>query len=105
AQQKKGSFDRLHISLQLARLHNTYGKTEAAIDLLTVELADYRQANKGIMPVDANDAISSLVYFLESRSRHGIAEAYLKDLLKNPIHEEQRYTLTQMLHQVYFNAI
>src|SRR5262249_48053337 len=105
SQQPKGSFDRLYVGHHLARIKYNYFQSDAAIDLLTTELAAYRAANKGVMPVDATDAISTLVYYFEARKRHGIAETYLKDLLKNPVHEQHKYTLTQMLYQVYYNAV
>jgi Flp pilus assembly protein TadD len=105
AQQKKSTFERLHVAHRLANIYFSYGRSNNALEVLEAELAAYQAANNGILPVDANDALGIYISYLESVKHHGKGEAYLQGQLKHAIHEQQRLWLAQRLDQLYYNAL
>src|SRR5262249_55575384 len=66
---EKGSFDRLHLALRYADTLGAHRQTDQAISALQPELTEYQEANGGVLPVSANDALGRLVVFLEG-DRH-----------------------------------
>jgi tetratricopeptide (TPR) repeat protein len=100
-----GSIDRLHIGHGLARTYWSYSRHNDAIDQLTVSLTEFENANDGVLPNSANDAISTLISYLESRGHFARGEQFLLTQLKHPVHTQQIYWLKQRLHQLYENAI
>jgi predicted Zn-dependent protease len=102
---EKGSFDRLHLALRYADTMGAYRETDQAIAVLQSELIEYQQANGGVLPVSANDALGQLVVFLEGARHYDRGEKLLLDQLRHPVHEEQRFWLTRRLYQLYHNAL
>jgi predicted Zn-dependent protease len=101
----KGTIDRLHIAYCLARTRWAYGKQDAAIDLLLSALAEYQEANQGVLPTDANNALSTLVGYFESRGHFARGEEYLFGQLKRPVNQQQSFWLKQRLYELYQRAI
>jgi Flp pilus assembly protein TadD len=100
-----GSSDRLHIALRLANVRWAYGNNDAAIDLLQLELGDYQRANGGVLPLDANDPLSTLISYFEQRGHHARGEQVLFEQLKHPLNVQQAQWLTERLYELYQNAL
>ena len=101
----KGTIDGLHIALRLANAQWSYGKTDVARDLLQLALDDYQRANSGILPVDANEALGTLVSYFEQRRHYAEGERVLFAQLKHPLNRQQAEWLTRQLYQLYESAI
>ncbi len=102
---EKGSEDRLHIARQLAIIYWSYQRHENAIDLLTNALDEFQSPRGGILPQSANDALETLVSYLEQRSRFARGETVLLEQLQHPVHTQQKFWLTQRLYSLYVNAV
>jgi predicted Zn-dependent protease len=100
-----GSLDRLHIGHRRAVAFNDYSRTAEAIDLLQAALKEFQDANKGVLPVSANDALTSYVNFLNSAGHFGRGEKVLFAQLEHPAHQQQRLWLTQQLYGLYHLAL
>jgi tetratricopeptide (TPR) repeat protein len=99
------TIDRLHIGRRLAESRWAYGKQDAAIDLLQLELAEYQRANGGKLPMGANDALGALVSYFEQRRHFARGEDVLLEQAKHPCNAEQTRWLMQRLYELYSNAI
>jgi tetratricopeptide (TPR) repeat protein len=102
---EKGSFDRLHIAQRLAETLAAYRRTDPALALLEVALAEYEQARGGVLPPEANGALESLLTILQGARRHDRAEKVVLAQLAHPTHAQQRHWLTIRLHQVRHGAL
>jgi hypothetical protein len=101
----KGTIDRLHIAYCLARTRWAYSKQDAGIDLLLLALAEYQEANQGVLPTDANNALGTLVGYFEQRGHFARGEEYLFGQLKRPVNQQQSFWLKQRLFELYERAI
>jgi Flp pilus assembly protein TadD len=103
--QARGTYDRLHIGAALAGALWNYGRTAEATDLLQAALTEYQATTGGVLPVSANNALSTFVYYLNSQRHYARAEKILAEQLRHPIHGQQRLWLTQILYNVYYEAL
>lgn len=104
-QSGRGSFDSLHIAHRHALTLNAYQRRAEAIDLLQVELQEFQAANKGVLPVFANEALASYLGLLEDAGHFARGESVLRAQLQNPLHAEQRRWLILRLDQLYHHAL
>jgi Flp pilus assembly protein TadD len=102
---KRGSQDRLHIGLRRAMALNGYGRRPDAIDLLQSAVDEFQQASAGILPVSANEALTTLVGLFEDGGHFARGEKLLEDQLRHPVHAEQRRWLIERLDTLYHNAL
>ncbi len=100
-----GSLDRLHIALRLANAHWNYSRRDQAVDLLQSALDEYQNALNGILTSAANDALGTLVSYLEQTRRYDRGEKVLQDQLRHPCNQQQTYWLIERLDELYENAI
>ncbi len=100
-----GSFDRLYIALRYAETLDNYARKADATDLLQSALKEFEDANKGVLPTSANDALGRLVYFAESAGYFDRAEKLLLAQLKHPVHAEQKNWLAHRLNELYLRAL
>ncbi len=100
-----GKLDRLLIGHALAQCHWNYGRQTQAIDLLEVSLAEYRTANNGVLPSEANGPLDTYISYLEAIVHHAQAEEVLLAELRNTKQEQQQYWLTERLYRLYRSAI
>jgi tetratricopeptide (TPR) repeat protein len=104
-QAESGSADRLHIALRLANVTWSYARHANAIDLLQDALGEFEKAQGGVLPASANDALGTLVSYLEQRTHHARGETILFGQLKHPVHAQQKLWLTQRLYELYEHAV
>ncbi|HEV3142442.1 MAG TPA: tetratricopeptide repeat protein, partial [Gemmataceae bacterium] len=103
--QKPGSSDRLHVGHRLANIYYAYNRLNNATDLLYDALKEYQDANKGVLPADANDVIATLVSYEVAGMHHSRVEKFLAGQLQHPVHEQQKHWLVQTLYGVYHSAL
>ena len=72
---------------------------------MQLELGEYQHANGGVLPVDANETLGTLVWYFEQRRHYVRGEEVLFEQLKHPLNSRQREWLTQRLYELYENAI
>jgi predicted Zn-dependent protease len=101
----RGSPDRLHVGHRYAVTLRGYDRTADAIDLLEAALQEFQDAQGGVLPVSANDAVASLVTFLQDASHFARGEKYLLAQLRHPVHQQQRVWLTEQLYHLYHHAL
>ena len=99
------TIDRLHIAQAWAYVRWNYGKQDAAINLLQLELGEYQRANGGVLPVDANDAFEALVTYFKQRRHYVRGEEVLFEQLKHPLNAQQSQRFRQRLYELYEDAI
>ncbi|MFL5340111.1 MAG: VIT domain-containing protein [Gemmataceae bacterium] len=104
-QQKKSTFDRLHVGQRYASVIDNYGRHGEAMDVLQTELQDFQAAHRGVLPTDANDAVVTFVNFTLGVMHHTRGEKFLLEQLKLPVHEQQKLWLVERLNQLYQNAL
>ena len=102
---EKSDIDRLHIRHALARTYWSYDRREPAIDRLTAALAEYQAAVGGRLPAAANDALGTLISYMESLRQFVRAENYLREQLRHPANGQQRFWLVERLYQVAHEAL
>ncbi len=100
-----GSADRLHVAHGLGRIYWGYDRRNDALALLDAALAEYERANDGVLPALANDALGTLIGYLEQQGHYAAGESRLQQQLESPATLQQSYWLTQRLYQLYENAI
>lgn len=103
--QTRGTYDRLHIGHRLAELQWSYARTAQAIDVLQGALTEYQGVNEGVLPVSANNALATFVYYLDSQRHFARAEKIVNEQLRHPVHGQQRLWLVQKLYEVYDAAL
>src|SRR6185437_11047468 len=101
----KGSFDRLHIALRYAETLNAHKRGDQAVTVLQAALTEHQETHDGILPASANDALNTLIVFLEGARHFDRGEKVLLDQLGHPAHEQQRYWLKRRLYQLYHNTL
>jgi Tfp pilus assembly protein PilF len=101
----RGTPDRLHVGHRYAATLRGYNRTADAIDLLEAALQEFQDANDGVLPVSANDAVASLVTFLQDAGHFARGEKYLFAQLRHPVHQQQRVWLTERLYHLYHYAL
>jgi predicted Zn-dependent protease len=104
-QEARGSYDRLHIAHRLAMTQAGYNRTDDALTLLESALKEYEEANKGVLPTTANNALGAYVSLLEGARHHDRGEKVLFDQMRHPVNEQQRLWLTLRLNQLYHHAL
>ncbi len=102
---QRGTADRLKIGTALAQTYWAYFRFDRAIDLLTESLDEYQAACDGVLPASANDALGTLIGYLEARTQHARGEKILQEQLKHPVNQQQIYWLVERLYQLYDYAI
>jgi Flp pilus assembly protein TadD len=102
---KKGSAERLHIALRYATTLWGYARRDDAIDLLQAALQEHQDANDGVLPVSANEAVTALVSFFEGAGQYERGEKLLLAQLRHPAHRQQSLWLTEQLDQLYLEAL
>jgi hypothetical protein len=100
-----GSFDRLHIGRRFAETLNAYSRGTEATDLLSAALKEFGDANQGVLPASANDALSTVVTFMESANHYQTGESLLVAQLTHPVNTQQKYWLIQRLNDLYLRAL
>jgi predicted Zn-dependent protease len=103
--QPKGSPDRLHIALRYAEALSAQRSTDQAIAVLQAALTEEQEAHNGVLPASANNALNTLVVFLEGARHYDRGEKVLLDQLAHPVHEQQRHWLTRRLYGLYHSAL
>ena len=101
----KGSFDRLHIALRFAETLDRYAHHADAMDRLQAALSEFQEANNGILPTSANDALTMLASFTESARQYSRGEKLLLAQLTHPVHAGQRNWLIERLNDLYLQAL
>jgi tetratricopeptide (TPR) repeat protein len=101
----RGTQDRLHIANRNAVTLNGYDRRGDAIDLLQSALDEFQQANDGVLPVSANDALASFIGLLEGGGHFARGEKTLLDQLQHPIHAQQRRWQIERLDGLYLHAL
>ncbi|MDZ7617362.1 MAG: hypothetical protein U1E05_10170, partial [Patescibacteria group bacterium] len=102
---ERGTDDRLQIAWCLGRTYWGYQRHDDAIACLESALAEFDEANKGILPASANNALGTLVDYLESRRHFARGEKLLLAQLKHPATTQQQYWLAERLYRLYEAAI
>jgi Flp pilus assembly protein TadD len=100
-----GTIDRLHIGHRYASTLREHGSAAPAIDLLQTALKEFQEAQGGVLPVSANDALTSLVIFMEKAGHFGKGESVFLAQLQHPVHAQQRIWLTEQLYNLYHHAL
>jgi Flp pilus assembly protein TadD len=100
-----GSIDRLHIAHRYAWALRNHKRAPQAIDLLQTALDEYQAANDGVLPVVANGALDSFIYFLEQAGHFARGEKVLLAQLERPVHAQQKRRLIQNLDRLYYHAL
>ena len=100
-----GSFDRLHIAQRYAEILNISSRSADAIDLLQAALKEFEDANHGILPTSANNALTTLISFTETAKQYDRGEKLLFAQLKHPIHAAQKIWLVERLNQLYLQTL
>src|SRR5262249_33096668 len=100
-----GSFDRLYIAQRHAETLNGYLRREDAIDALQAALKEVEEANKGVLPVSANNTLGLLISLTESAGRYDRGEKVLLEQLKHPVHAGQKDWLVTRLNELYSRAL
>jgi Flp pilus assembly protein TadD len=103
--QPRRTYDRLHVGHRLAELWWSYSRQDAAVSLLRAELAEFQDANGGLLPVSANSALAALITFQMGQRHYVQAEKTVLDQLTHPVHGQQRLWLVQRQFEVYQNAL
>ncbi len=101
----KGSFDRLHVALRYANTLYGHGQPDKAIAQLQSALDEYQEANHGVLPPAANDALGTLIVYLEGKGHYDRGEKLLLSQMDHPAHEQQRYWLIRRLYALYHTAL
>jgi tetratricopeptide (TPR) repeat protein len=101
----KGSADRLQIALDTANTYWRYSRDDDAMDLLEATLEEFRQANGGVLPASANDALDKLVGYCEDRGHHARGEKILLEQLNRPANDQQKIWLADRLYKLYEHAV
>jgi len=99
------SLDRLHIALRLANAHWNYSRREQAVDLLQSALDEYQNALNGVLSSAANEALGTLVSYLEQTRHYDRGENVLQEQLRHPCNRQQTFWLIERLYELYENAI
>ena len=94
-----------HMAERLAETLNGYSRRPEATDLLSTAIEEFEDANHGVLPVSANDALSRLIAFMEFATHYRSGEALLLAQLKHPIHTQQKYWLTLLINDLYLQAL
>ena len=68
-------------------------------------LEEFENANHGVLPVSANDALSSLITFMETATHYREWRGTVLAQLKHPIHTQQKYWLIQRINDLYLRAL
>jgi Flp pilus assembly protein TadD len=100
-----GSLDRLHIGHQYANALHNYNRAADAIDLLQAALDEFQAANKGVLPVTANNPLTSFIGYLEGAGHFARGEKALSAQLAHPVHAQQRRWLIERLDNLYLHAL
>jgi tetratricopeptide (TPR) repeat protein len=100
-----GSLDRLHIALRLSNAHWNYSRRQQAVDLLQSALDEYQNALNGVLSSAANDALGTLVSYLEQTRHYDRGEKVLQDQLQHPCNRQQTFWLIERLYELYENAV
>ncbi len=100
-----GTFDRLHIAQRHAETLNAYSRRPEATDFLQAALKEFEEANNGVLPTSANNALATLIGFVESAGHYDRGEKLLLAQLKHPVHAEQKRWLVQHLNDLYHHAL
>lgn len=103
--QKPGTYHRLAVGHNLGTIYYSYGPSDKAVDVLFDGLKEYSAANQGVLPVDANGVITTLISYLQSGGKYQRGETFLLDELKHPVHEQQKLWLTHRLFEHYHAAL
>ena len=61
-----------------------------ATDLLQAALKEFEDANNGVLPTSANNALTTLIAFTEAAGHYERGEKLLLAQLKHPVHAEQK---------------
>jgi predicted Zn-dependent protease len=100
-----GSAERLHIAHRYATTLWAYSRRNDAIDLLQAALKEHQDANDGVLPVAANEALTGLVSFFEAGGHFGRGEKLLLDQMRHPAHRQQSLWLAERLDRLYLESL
>jgi tetratricopeptide (TPR) repeat protein len=101
----RGSLERLHTAHRYSATLRGYNRPRDAINLLQTALEEFEKAHNGVLPVSANEALTSLTTYLEDTGAFARGEKVLLAQLAHPVHQEQRTWLTRRLYQLYHRAL
>ena len=97
----RSSLDRLYIAhLYAQTVHLHKGSADAA-DILQAALEDFQAAHAGVLPAAADEALSTLISYLEGAGHFVRGEKILLAQLKHP----QRRWLIERIDQLYHRAL
>ena len=101
----RGSFDRLDLAHSYASTLGGYERKPEAIALLQANLREFQEAHGGVLPVSANNALDTLISFLETTRQYVRGEDSLNDQLRHPVHQQQRFWLALRLDNLHYHAL
>jgi len=105
ADEKPGSYDRLHIADRWAAVLWQNSRAPEAIDLLESALNELRQASGGVLPLTAHTALDNLIDFFESQQHFARGEQTLLAAQKRSINDQQTAFIRERLYQLYVSAV
>jgi predicted Zn-dependent protease len=100
-----GAAERLHIAHRYASALWGYSRRDEATDLLQAALQERQDASDGVLPVSANDALTTLVSFFEGAGQYERGEKLLLSQLRHPAHPQQSLWLTEQLDRLHVEAL
>lgn len=104
AAERVGSFDRLHIAQRQSEVlwgRGDRALQEQAVVLLEAALREYEQAEGGMLPTPANNALATQIEYLKQLDRFVGAEQLIERQLQHPVHGQQKLWLTDRLYEVW----
>ncbi len=101
-----GSRDHLQITNELCNLiFWSYGRHEAALAEMEIEVRGYEQAHHGQWPNEDNGVLGDYVHLLEGANQHAAGETVLQKYLAHPENDDQRNWLRDRLLALYNDAL
>ncbi|NQT39974.1 MAG: tetratricopeptide repeat protein, partial [Planctomycetes bacterium] len=97
--------DRLHIAGRLAATHWNYGRHDEAIDLLQAAIEKWEDLHEGILPVESQGHLDTLISYLQQRGHHVRGEKILREQIGHTIGDQHRFGLKMRLYQLLQDAL
>ncbi|MBI2195349.1 MAG: hypothetical protein HYU36_25490 [Planctomycetes bacterium] len=103
--EKSGSYDRLLIAQGLGSVLWSHERWNEALDTFEAALREFQAASGGGLPSSAQGVFQTYTSYLQGRSHYGQAEKIILAELRRPANASQGQWLSQLLFQLYHNAL